>query len=92
MHSEMCPRSSRINDLGSGGEEHLVTVVGGLCDAVTTTPAAASSPVIDHARTGVGWTPGWIIERTPTQPHAGRVDREDLALAAGVVGDRHTAS
>ena len=38
---------------------------GGLWDAVTTTPAAASSPVIDHASTGVGCVPGWSIARIP---------------------------
>ena len=66
---------------------------GGLCDAVTTTPAAASSPVIDQAsdrgRLDAGMDHRAHAERGE---HAGRVEGEDVALAAGVVGDHHTAS
>ena len=38
---------------------------GGLCDAVTTTPAAASISVIDHASTGVGTNWSNSIARMP---------------------------
>ena len=65
---------------------------GGLCDAVTTTPAAASSPVIDHASTGVGCDAG-MDHRADTErgEHTGGVEGEDVALAARVVGDDHAA-
>ena len=53
---------------------------GGLCDAVTTTPAAASSPVIDHASTGVGCTPGWSIERIPIAASTRAVSRANTSL------------
>ena len=38
---------------------------GGLCDAVTITPAVASSSVIDQASTGVGRGSGRSIALTP---------------------------
>ena len=66
--------------------------VGGLCDAVTITPAVASSSVIDQASTGVGSGSGRSIARTPGGGHhPRRVLGEHVALAADVVADDDAA-
>ena len=60
---------------------------------MTTTPAAASSPVIDHAEHGGRLHTG-MEHRADShrREDAGRVESEHVALAARIVGDHDTSS
>ena len=83
----------RVDDLRPGVEEHLVAVVG----------RRVVRGRDDHARGGVdaGDRPGQHRRRLDARvdhradahrrEHPGRVDGEQIALAAGVIGDHHAA-
>ena len=83
----------RRNDLGAVAEVDLVAVVGGwVVRRGDHDPAAASSSVIDQASTGVGDP---LVEQSRRDSDRGHhpcgVEREDIALATGVVADHHPA-